>query len=45
MVPGKTAWRIVTKKGNLVWLHLLSGGESPGAPTLTFELMRWEKTS
>ncbi|MBV9142874.1 MAG: hypothetical protein JO115_18500 [Pseudonocardiales bacterium] len=34
MIPGKTAWCIVTRKGRLVWLHLLSGGGSPGAYTL-----------
>ena len=45
MVPGTTAWCIVTKNGNLVWLHLLSGGGSPGAPTLRFELMQWKKIS
>lgn len=49
MVPGTTAWCIVTKKGNLVWLHLLSnGGFEPSGnqqPTLTFELMQWKKPS
>jgi hypothetical protein len=43
MVPGTTAWCIVTKKGSLVWLHLLSGGGPPGASTLRFELMKWRK--
>lgn len=47
MVPGTTAWCIVTNQGNLMWLHLLSGGgsESSGSqwPTLTFELMKWKK--
>lgn len=49
MVPGTTAWCIITKKGNLVWLHLLSGGgiENSGnqLPTLAFELMKWKKFS
>ncbi|MGH3722284.1 MAG: hypothetical protein ACRDRI_26290 [Pseudonocardiaceae bacterium] len=47
LIPGKTAWCIVTPGGGLVWLHLLSGGGHTYdvMPTLTFELMRWEKTS
>jgi hypothetical protein len=45
MVPGKTAWCIVTKRGNLVWLHLLSGGGYKGDSTLRFELMQWKKPS
>jgi hypothetical protein len=44
LVPGMTAWCIVTRRGSLVWLHLLSREDSPD-PTLAFELMRWEKTS
>ncbi|MGH3867972.1 MAG: hypothetical protein ACRDQ4_17975 [Pseudonocardiaceae bacterium] len=44
LVPGITAWCIVTGKGSLVWLHLLSRQDSD-IGTLTFELMRWEETS
>jgi hypothetical protein len=47
MVPGTTAWCVVTDPGNLVWLHLLSGGgpETSGnqRPRLTFELMKWKR--
>lgn len=44
LIPGKTAWCIITRRGSLVWLHLLSREDS-SFPTLTFELMRWEKAS
>lgn len=44
MVKGKTAWCIITQRGNLVWLRLLSS-EPPDRPTLKFELMKWSKSS
>lgn len=46
MTPGKTSLCVVTNQGNLVWLHLLSGGgvDAPSYATLTFELMEWRKS-
>jgi len=43
MIPGKSAWCLLTKKGNLVWLHLLSGGGYGDAIPLRLELMQWKK--
>lgn len=44
--PGINAWCVITPKGNLAWVHLISGGGTSLAPTaplpeLEFEEILW----